>query len=257
METKFLADDSELHDAFGIIASVEGFSDYTREIIGLVYNNNLSRKNLVEILKKYKINKPEDIKEELLDVLIAYINLILNDHIISEKELKNVQVFKLFFKIHEGDFFTYRYEEIGDILNRQFSRMFRNDDKIDNTEAFHSVSLQKLFDLSYDQIHEFKEKEIIAALDRGAEITELDSTYIIPQAVAMSYDYLSGKIPQKVKDEVWTRDRGKCAGCGSNMKLEFDHIIPISKGGSNTYRNLQLLCEKCNRKKYNKIGTAD
>lgn len=62
------------------------------------------------------------------------------------------------------------------------------------------------------------------------------------------------KIPQHIVDKVWRRDEGKCAICGSKEKLEIDHIIPISKGGANTYRNLQLLCEKHNRSKSNKIG---
>lgn len=62
------------------------------------------------------------------------------------------------------------------------------------------------------------------------------------------------KISQTVKDRVWNRDQGKCVECGSNEKLEFDHIIPFSKGGSNTYRNIQLLCEACNRSKSNQIG---
>ena len=61
-------------------------------------------------------------------------------------------------------------------------------------------------------------------------------------------------IPQNIKDKVWNRDDGKCVQCGSNEKIEFDHIIPFSKGGSNTYRNLQILCEKCNRTKSYKIG---
>lgn len=61
-------------------------------------------------------------------------------------------------------------------------------------------------------------------------------------------------IPQSVKDKVWNRDGGKCVECGSNENLEFDHIIPHSKGGANTYRNIQLLCEPCNRSKSAKIG---
>lgn len=56
-------------------------------------------------------------------------------------------------------------------------------------------------------------------------------------------------IPDDVKLFVWQRDGGRCVKCGSQEKLEFDHIIPISKGGSNTARNIQLLCEKCNRSK--------
>lgn len=56
-------------------------------------------------------------------------------------------------------------------------------------------------------------------------------------------------IPNDVKIFVWNRDNGKCVNCGSNEYLEYDHIIPISKGRSNTTRNIQLLCEKCNRSK--------
>jgi len=60
-------------------------------------------------------------------------------------------------------------------------------------------------------------------------------------------------ISEEVKFEVWRRDQGKCIKCSSQENLEFDHIIPFSKGGSNSARNIQLLCEKCNREKSNKI----
>lgn len=64
----------------------------------------------------------------------------------------------------------------------------------------------------------------------------------------------SRNISQEVRDTVWNRDGGKCVECGSKENLEFDHIIPHSKGGANTYRNIQLLCEKCNRSKSDNIG---
>ncbi len=63
----------------------------------------------------------------------------------------------------------------------------------------------------------------------------------------------SRHISNNVKRIVWQRDEGKCVACGSNEFLEFDHIVPVSKGGSNTERNCQLLCEPCNRKKAAKI----
>ena len=56
-------------------------------------------------------------------------------------------------------------------------------------------------------------------------------------------------IKPEIKNQVWNRDGGRCVRCGSNQRLEFDHIVPHSKGGADTYRNLQLLCESCNRSK--------
>ena len=60
-------------------------------------------------------------------------------------------------------------------------------------------------------------------------------------------------IPDRAKQFVWNRDGGRCVQCGSTDKLGYDHIIPLSRGGSNTARNLQLLCEECNRRKGNFI----
>jgi HNH endonuclease len=54
-------------------------------------------------------------------------------------------------------------------------------------------------------------------------------------------------IPKTVKIAVWERDGGKCVMCGGTDKLHFDHIVPISRGGtSNTADNIQLLCARHN-----------
>ena len=62
------------------------------------------------------------------------------------------------------------------------------------------------------------------------------------------------RIPDDTQIFVWNRDNGKCVKCGTNQNLAFDHIVPHSLGGSNSRRNLQLLCDSCNSKKGNKIG---
>ena len=66
-------------------------------------------------------------------------------------------------------------------------------------------------------------------------------------------DQMRPAIPADVRREVWRRDEGKCVKCGSRKNLEYDHIIPVSKGGSNTARNIELLCEVHNRAKSNLI----
>ena len=61
-------------------------------------------------------------------------------------------------------------------------------------------------------------------------------------------------IPPGVQLFVWQRDEGKCVKCSSRERLEFDHVIPVAEGGSNTARNVQLLCEPCNRGKGKRVG---
>ena len=58
-----------------------------------------------------------------------------------------------------------------------------------------------------------------------------------------------GAIPDDLKQYVWLRDEGRCRQCGNRHELQYDHIIPVSMGGSTTAENLQILCGPCNRRK--------
>jgi tellurite resistance protein len=60
-------------------------------------------------------------------------------------------------------------------------------------------------------------------------------------------------IPREVRQRVWQRYGGRCADCGDTQYLEFDHIVPVNKGGSNGEANVQLLCRRCNLKKSDHI----
>jgi hypothetical protein len=53
---------------------------------------------------------------------------------------------------------------------------------------------------------------------------------------------------------VFQRDLYKCRICNnSGVKLELDHVVPVSRGGSNELDNLQTLCVACNRGKQDSL----
>jgi len=212
------------------------------DIAELIYEGKLSRACFIEVLERYKVDK-EGIKPELIDLILVYLNIILNDHIISEKEKRNAEMLKLFFNLKEGDFCKYRHQEIGYILKRQFD-YHSADYEFSNEEEFQEFLLQDLFDLGYDQFNEFKNEAKESCIDES-EDPDQDKSKLKKFVRNINARIIS----QKVKDQVWTRDNGRCIKCGSTENLEFDHIILFTKGGSNTYRNIQLLCEKCNREK--------
>jgi len=172
--------DSELRKAFETIPTIKQLSDPVLAISQLISTCELSRESIQNVLNKYQIEKITDLKLELLDLLITYANVILDDHIVSEKERFNIEILKKYFRIKEGDFFTYRYSEVENILHRQFEIIYSDND-VSREEAIHKVALQELFDLSYDQFEIFKQKEISQALDQGADISNLDTT-MFPQS---------------------------------------------------------------------------
>jgi hypothetical protein len=65
-----------------------------------------------------------------------------------------------------------------------------------------------------------------------------------------------------LKEKVRSRANGCCEYCFSQFKYSPDpfsveHIIPVSKGGSDEMDNLAYSCQGCNNKKYNHIQFKD
>lgn len=62
------------------------------------------------------------------------------------------------------------------------------------------------------------------------------------------------KISDQEFQELLHKCVGKCSYCGrSNVKLELDHIVPLSRGGLHEINNLALVCGSCNRSKGSKL----
>ena len=63
-------------------------------------------------------------------------------------------------------------------------------------------------------------------------------------------------IPFSVKMRVVRRDNYTCQHCKKHLadrEVEFDHIIPVAKGGSSEEHNIRLTCFDCNRDKSDKV----
>ena len=58
-----------------------------------------------------------------------------------------------------------------------------------------------------------------------------------------------GVITAKDWTDILEKYDKKCLCCGSREKLEMDHVVPLSIGGSNTKDNIQPLCRSCNARK--------
>lgn len=60
-------------------------------------------------------------------------------------------------------------------------------------------------------------------------------------------------IPKGIRHEVFKRDNYTCVECGAKKEdgatLHIDHILPVSKGGTDEMDNLQTLCADCNLNK--------
>ncbi len=62
------------------------------------------------------------------------------------------------------------------------------------------------------------------------------------------------RLNEKVRITTLQRDHFCCRSClepYSELKLECDHIIPLSKGGEDSIHNTQTLCIPCHRLKTN------
>ena len=174
---RLINDELNLQDAFLKIISEYQLSGYLQEFAESISNNNMHFDN---ILSKYKIQDISEIKNETLDLILHFFNIILDDYILTSYEMTIANILKKKFKIVEGDFYNFKKKEIQDIILKQLIKIYRDDDKITKNEALHKVELQSLFDLGYDQFLEFANIEDKEALARNANIFELD-TFLAPE----------------------------------------------------------------------------
>jgi len=140
----------ELKNVIGEMILSDDYSPKMCGILNLIVEDKMNSIEFKKYLSQQCITV-SDIKIETLQVVIDYANECLRDDILTEVEMRNIQLLKLFLKIKEGDFMRYgKGQDITEILAWQLRKMY-SDGIIDKKEALAMNDLQCLFGLSYDQ----------------------------------------------------------------------------------------------------------
>ena len=95
---------------------------------------------------------------------------------------------------------------------------------------------------------EAKAAEVL--VDRLSDDAGLFSDFIHTDKLPNRTDLPIQKPDEPIKQLLYKEQEGKCNACNNEMRIidfEIDHILPKSKGGSDTKENYQLLCGNCNR----------
>ena len=98
----------------------------------------------------------------------------------------------------------------------------------------------------------FKSAEVLVYYDCCVKTVRQD--YPVPAVIRTEF-LMKGTAKRNIpltRRNVLKRDRNTCVYCGSRQDLTLDHIIPLSKGGENSWENVVTACRRCNGRKGNR-----
>lgn len=84
----------------------------------------------------------------------------------------------------------------------------------------------------------------------GFKFHTVDNEFNIP-AVVRLHQYIN--VPYRGVElsrlNIFKRDNHSCQYCGSEKDLSIDHVLPRSRGGGSSWKNLVAACKPCNARK--------
>ncbi len=150
------------------------YSSVMKKTLELILNDKMNSLELRKCLSQENLTL-DDIKIEALSLIIDYSRVILEDNIITSDEIRNITMLKLFYQIQEGEFFEFgKKEEVMDVLLHQLRKLYAYN-SIDRNEAIMKTELQELFGLCYDDFLEINNIAAKEAMERGADLSKLDT----------------------------------------------------------------------------------
>lgn len=93
----------------------------------------------------------------------------------------------------------------------------------------------------------FLDKAELLESDPLNKLRTVNVAYPKPSVIKVkNYVYVPHRGVVLTRYNVFKRDKHECQYCGRKRELTLDHLIPRSKGGKTTWKNLVTACKKCN-----------
>ena len=133
------------------LISRKEYPEVIQAALQLIVEGQMSSLALDKVLAEKGIRRITDIKEKTLDVLLDYADIILEDDSLSQEELRNLKMLKLFFRIEEGDFQkNNKFPRVEAVIVRQLEKLYA-DNILEYQEELHQSDLQGVFGLGHDE----------------------------------------------------------------------------------------------------------
>lgn len=98
----------------------------------------------------------------------------------------------------------------------------------------------------------FLQKAELLSRASNQSLRTISTSYPMPSVIRLN-QYV--RIPYRgvvlTRQNIFKRDEYKCQYCGDTKELTLDHVVPRSRGGKSTWKNLVTACKFCNTKKGN------
>lgn len=189
--------------------------------------------NNIEKVKEYDRNFKEKNREELNEKARQY-------KVENPKKIKDIQL-KHYYKYHEEHkAYLRKYNVRPEVKAYKYNNYYNTDDYKFHKKGYYLTNKERIE--ARAKVWRERNKPILNANSqrRRARKKEAEGSYTFKDIFA-----------------IWEKQKGKCVYCRKKIgkspndtsSYHVDHIMPLSKGGSNYPSNLQCLCASCNLRK--------
>ena len=246
-------------------ASIKSF-DYGDGRIYDTSTYNYSRKHLHKNIKNHRTHNCsasvcKNASDQPFKYLCKYFDVKVNEKTLSNLE----QVLNNFSAAEQGKILLQKERDsiFSSIKNEiPMPIVFINRDRVINKLGFEVIDLSDLYFPEYTFQYVSSGGYSSSKFDIKLDINNLDKfIYYLNEQIKykQSVNGQRALMTSRLREKIKSRDNNTCQICRlsvydeKNLLLEIDHIIPLSKGGITSEKNLQTLCWRCNRAKGSKL----